>query len=208
MLTTITAGRSGKLGPVPANDLAVCVRQKNAWRGVFGQFDESPTGFAVRLQYAMAGNGTVITSPIDTAVVAGAARSLVRAASIPFPGKPSDEFLPIILQQDNFFEIWFLSAQMDPLHGVVGGDSLVQMNYAGSKELGHSKTTPMVRTVQITPGQSYQIQSSETDIPTISELIIGNSAADIVPTLTIRTIQWDWVRTRRTPGWRHVRRPL
>ena len=204
MLTTIMAGRSGKLGPVPANDLAVCVRQKNEWRGVFGQFDESSAGFAVRLQYSMTANGTIVNSPVDTAVVAGAARALVRASSIPFPGKPSDEFLPVVLPQSNFYEIWFLSAQMDPTHAIIGGDSLVQLSANGAKELGHSKSTPMVRAIQITPGQSYIIQSSETDVPTVSELIVGNAAADIVPQLTIRTIKWDWVRSHSTPGWRHV----
>ena len=206
MMTTIVAGRTGKVGAIPPNDLAVCVQQKGEWRGVFGQFDESKTGFAVHLQYSMTGNGTIVKSPIDTANVAGAARALVRASSIPFPGNPSYEFLPVILSQKTFYEIWFLSAQTDPAHAVVGGDSLIQMNADGRKELGHSKATPPVRRIEIVPSVSYVLSSSETDIPTISELMVANAATEIVTQVTVRTINWDWVRNRSAPKWRRVAR--
>ena len=204
MLTTIVAGRTGKVGTIPQSDLAICVQQNGEWRGVFGNFDDSKVGFAVHLQYSMKGNGTVVKSFVDTAVVAGAARSLVRASSIPFPGNPAHEFLPVILQQKGFFELWFLSAQMDPTNGIIGGDSLIQMAADGHKELGHSKTTPPARRIAVTPGDSYVILSSETEIPTISELIAGNAATNIVDKLTIRTMRWDWVRTRAEPKWRRI----
>ncbi|MEP6764043.1 MAG: hypothetical protein ABJB66_07015 [Gemmatimonadaceae bacterium] len=204
MLATIVAGRTGKIGAIPSGDLAICIRQKGEWRGVFGNFDESKTGFAVHLQYSMLGNGTVVKSLIDTALVAGAARALVRASSIPFPGSPAHEFLPVILQQKGFFELWFLSAQMDPTHGVIGGDSLIQLSVDGQKELGHSKSAPLARKIEVTPGEEFVIQSSETDIPTISELIAGNAAAGIVNKLTVRTLHWDWVRTRSEPKWRRI----
>ena len=204
MMQTIVAGRTGKVGVVPPNDLAICVQQKGEWRGVFGQFDESKAGFAVRLQYAMRGNGKIIREPIDTAVVAGAARSLVRASSIPFPGNPADEFLPLILQQENFNEIWFLSSKMDPAHAVVGGDSIIQMSASGVKELGHSKNTPLTRHVEAKPGETLIIESSESDVPMVSELVVGNAAADIVPEVRIRTIKYDWIRTKAAPKWRRV----
>lgn len=206
MLTTIVAGRTGKVGNIPPGDLAICIQQKGEWRGVFGNFDDSKVGFAVHLQYSMKGNGTVVKSSIDTAVVAGAARALVRASSIPFPGSPAHEFLPVILQQKGFFELWFLSAHMDPTNGIIGGDSLIQMAADGHKELGHSKATPPARKIAVTTGDSYVIQSSEAEIPTISELIAGNAAVNIVDKLTIRTTQWDWVRLRAAPKWRRVPR--
>jgi hypothetical protein len=202
MLTTIVAGRAGKVGTIPPNDLAICIQQNGQWRGVFGNFNESKTGFEVHLQYSMAGNGTVVKSSVDTNVVAGAARVLVRASSTPFPGNPAYEFLPIILAQKGFFELWFLSAQMDPTHGIIGGDSLIQMSADGRKELGHSKKAPVARKIEVAAGDESTIPSTEEDIPTVSELIAGNAAAEIVDKVIIRTYHWDWVRTRTQPKWR------
>lgn len=206
---TVGALRAGALGGVPREWSMTCVRQGREWRGVFGQLTDD--GILVRLQYAFRGargdRGVLTRDPIDTSVVNGTARALLRGLSAPLPGAGRFEFTPVPLPQDKFIEVWFLPMASTPVRAVVGGDSLIQMSADGSRELGHGRTTPPIRTVSVPlEGARWTLASSEDRLPTVSELLIAHMAIDLVPEVRVVTRQYESILTRGRPGWTHRKR--
>ena len=207
MQSTITALRTGGLGRVPTAWSITCLQQGKEWRGVFGELIDAPPGMHVHLQYAMRGNGAVVTDPVDTARVNGTARALLRGLSAPLAHSTSYEFVPIPLPQAGYVEVWFIPLPGNPTRVLVGGDSLIQMSRDGGRELGHSRTTPAVRMLAIEPaGPSYTLQSTEERVPLLSELVIARMALGLVPEVHVRTYQYDSVITRTSDAWTHTRR--
>ncbi len=207
MQSTVTALRTGELGRVPTAWSITCVQQGNEWRGVFGELTDSTRGMRVHLQYALRGNGTIVKDAIDTGRVNGTARALLRGLSAPLAHSPTTEFVPIALPQAGYVEVWFIPLPGNPTRVVIGGDSLIQMSSDGMRELGHSRTTPAVRTLAIEPnGPSYTLQSTEERVPLLSEFVIAHMALGLVPEVHIRTYQYDSVITRTSATWTHTRR--
>ena len=60
---TLAAAQKGMLGKIQVNDIAVCVKEGNEWRGVFGQFADSRAGFSVHLQVVIP-NGNITTASV------------------------------------------------------------------------------------------------------------------------------------------------
>ncbi len=203
----VAALRTGALGQVPTGWSIACVQQGREWRAVFGELTEEAPGFAVRRQWALRGDGAVVTDPVDTARAGGVARALLRGLSAPVPGRGVAEFVPLVLHQDTYTEVWFLSPPADPARVAVGGDSLIQMNKEGTRELGHSKRTPPVRTLAVpTEGARWTLASSEVTLPLLSELVVAHMAADLFPEVTVRTLRYESTWTRRSARWTHRRR--
>ena len=203
---TVTALRSGALGAVPRDWSITCIEQGREWRGVFGQLTD--VGIDVRLQYAFRdGRGIRTTDRIDTARVNGTARALLRGLSAPLPGTGTHEFTPVPLPQSTFLEVWFLPVPGDPKRVVVGGDSLIQMTSDGMRELGHSRSTPPIRTMSVALNAAlWTLESLEERIPTVSELLVARMALDLVPEVRVRSRQYESVLTRAGPSWTHRRR--
>ena len=110
----VTALRTGALGQVPTGWSIACLQQGREWRAVFGELTEEAPGFAVRRQLALRGDGAVVTDPVDTARAGGVARALLRGLSAPVPGRGVAEFVPLVLHQGTYTEVWFLSPPADP----------------------------------------------------------------------------------------------
>lgn len=199
---TVRALQTGTLGMVPRDWSITCVQQGTEWRGVFGQLTDA--SIDVRLQYAFRESGAVVTKDrIDTARVSGTARALLRGLSAPLPGGGKFEFTPVALWHDKFIEVWFLPLPSNPTRAVVGGDSLIQMSADGVRELGHGRSTPLIRTVSVPlDGPGFLLESTEERIPSVSELVVARMALDLVPEVHIRTQQVESVITRRGP-WAH-----
>lgn len=207
MQGTADALRSGQLGAVPTAWSITCVKQAGEWRGVFGDLIDSPPGIRVHLQYAFRGNGMRVTDRIDTARVSGTARALLRGLATPLARDRTTQFVPIVLWQGNFVEVWLLPLPGNPIRAVTGGDSLIQMSQDGSRELGHSRSTPPVRTFTIEPaGATYTLESREERIPLLSELVIAHMALGLVPEVRVRARQYESVLSRATGGWKHTQR--
>jgi hypothetical protein len=203
----VTALRTGALGQVPTGWSIACLQQGREWRAVFGELTEEAPGFAVRRQLALRGDGAVVTDPVDTARAGGVARALLRGLSAPVPGRGVAEFVPLVLHQGTYTEVWFLSPPADPARVAVGGDSLIQMNKEGLRELGHSKRTPPVRLVSVpTTGERWTLGSAEVTLPLLSELMVAHMAADLIPEVTVRTQRYESTWSRRTGRWTHRRR--
>ena len=199
---TVRALQAGTLGLVPRDWSITCVQQGAEWRGVFGQLTDG--GIEVRLQYAFREPGAVITKDrVDTARVNGTARALLRGLSAPLPGGGKYEFTPVALWHDKFIEVWFLPLPTNPTRAVVGGDSLIQMSADGVRELGHGRSTPLIRTVSVPlDGPGFLLESTEERIPSVSELVVARMALDLVPEVHIRTLKVESVITRRG-RWTH-----
>ena len=207
MQSTVTALRTGELGRVPTAWSITCIQQGKEWRGVFGELTDSAPGMRVHLQYAIRGSGAIVRDAVDTARVNGTARALLRGLSAPLAHSASAEFVPIALPQAGYVEVWFIPLPGNPTRVVIGGDSLIQMSSDGVRELGHSRTTPPVRTLAIEPnGPSYTLQSMEERVPLLSEFVIARMALGLVPEVHIRTYQYDSVITRTSETWTHTRR--
>jgi hypothetical protein len=203
---TLRAIKVGALGLVPREWVITCVEQKNEWRGVFVDLSSEDGTARVRKQFALRDNGKVVTDPVDTAKAAGIARALVRGTTAPTPGAGKHEFLPVPLPQKTFIEVWFLPVPQDPSRATVGGDSLIQMNADGTRELGHSRTTAPIRTIAVSPGESYALKSLEERIPLISELMLAHMALSIAPEVRVRTNQYESIFTRGDAPVKHVQR--
>lgn len=203
---TVRAIQVGALGLVPREWIITCVEQEKEWRGVL--VDMSPQdGIArVQKQFALRDNGKVVTDPIDTVRVAGIARALVRGTTAPTPGKGAYEFLPVPLPQPTFIEVWFLPVPKDPTRAVVGGDSLIQMASDGMRELGHSRSTSPIRTLTVTPGESYSLKSLEERIPLISELMLAHMALSVAPEVRVLSNQYESIFLRGSSPVKHVQR--
>lgn len=207
MQGTVDALRSGLLGNVSTAWSITCVKQGKEWRGVFGELTDSTNGMRVRVQYAFRGNGVVVKDAIDTALVGGTARALLRGLSSPLARNTKSPFVPIALSQGTFIEVWIVPVPGNPSRVVVGGDSLIQMSKDGVRELGHSRETSPIRSFAIEPkGPVYTLESGEERIPLLSELVIAHMALGMVPEVRIRTHQYESALTRTSTTWTHTKR--
>lgn len=203
---TLRAIQTGALGQVPRSWTLTCVEQGEEWRGVLAELTESEPGVRVHRQFALRGNGVVITEAVDTAKVAGLARALVRGVTAPLPGGGQYEYLPVPLQQPTFIELWYLPVPTNPSRAVVGGDSLIQLSPDGTRELGHSRVSPPIRTFSVVPGASYLLVSREERIPLLSELMVAHMALSVAPDVRVRTVQYESIFSRSSNAVKHVRR--
>ena len=203
---TLRAMQMGALGLVPREWVLTCVEQGSEWRGVFVDLAGNDGTARVQKQFALRDNGKVVSDPVDTAKVVGVARALVRGTTAPLPGKGQHEFLPVPLPHATFIEVWFLPVPSDPARAVVGGDSLIQMNVDGTRELGHSRSTSPIRTLSVTAGPSYSLKSLEERIPLISELMLAHMALSVAPEVRVLSNQYESVFTRGTGPVKHVQR--
>ena len=206
MEMTVNALRTGALGNVSRDWSITCIEQGTEWRGVFGQLTDS--AIDVKLQLAIRGKvGVRTTAPVDTARVSGLARALLRGLAAPLPGGGKYEFTPVPIAQDKFIEVWFLPVPSDPTKAIVGGDSLIQMNAEGGRELGHGRNTPPIRAAPVPlTSATWTIESLEERIPTVSELMVARMSIDLVPEVHVRTRQYDSMLRRGTSAWTHTRR--
>jgi len=204
MQATVNALRAGVLGQVPRDWSIACIEQAGEWRGVFGSLRDGTID--VKRQFALRGaSGVLTTDPVDTARVNGSARALLRGLSAPLPGAGRYEFTPVPLVQDKFVEVWFLPVPSGLSNAIVGGDSLIQMSSDGVRELGHGRSTPVVRALSVPEGmRSWSLKSVEERIPNVSELVLAHHALARVPEIRVQTYQYESVLTRR--GWTHRRK--
>ena len=203
---TVRGVQSGLLGQVPRAWLMSCVQQGEEWRGVFAELSEEAPGIKVRAQFAVRGTGMPVRDAIDTVKVNGVMRAMLRGITAPLPGGGKYQFMPVPLPQKTFIEVWFLPVPTTPAAAVVGGDSLIQMSLDGTRELGHSRTSPPVRTVQVTSGSEYLLRSTEERIPLLSELMVAHMALSVANDVRVRTYQIESVFTRGLRTVRHVTR--
>lgn len=212
---TVNALRAGALGGVERGWSLTCMKQKNEWRGIFGELTDTPPGMRVKVQYAMrnAGptsntrSGMVVRDPVDTALASGTARALLRGLAATTPGNGLGQFVPVTLAQKNFIEVWFVPSANSPERAVVGGDSLIQMSSDGMRELGHASSTPKMRVVSIpVGGTTYTLESSEVTMPLLTELMLAHLTIDVLPEVRVRTREYDVILTRSTRKWTFVKR--
>ncbi len=204
--TTLRGVQTGLLGQVPRAWLMSCVQQGTEWRGVFAELTDEAPGIKVHAQFAVRGTGMAVRDPIDTVKVSGVVRAMLRGISAPLPGGGKYQFMPVPLPQKTFIELWFLPVPTTPAAAVVGGDSLIQMSLDGTRELGHSRASPPVRMVEVTPGAEYLLKSTEERIPLLSELMVAHMALSIANDVRVRTYQMESVFTRGLGTVRHVTR--
>lgn len=198
---TMGAVEAGFMGRVPRAWLLVCVEQNDEWRGVFTESADDAGGLRVMGQFSMK-DGRPTTASIDTNRVVSAARSLIRGISAPVPGSGKFEHIPLVLPQDGYNEVWFLPMPNNPSRVVVGGDSLIQMTADGVRELGHSRSTPAIRTFAIDRAAgSLLLESTEDRVPLLSELMVAHLALDGKERVVVRTKQYEstFSRGSRTP---------
>ena len=203
---SVRAIQGGALGQVPRGWNLTCVEHKGEWRGVLSELTEDAPGARIHRQFALRGTGVVVNDPIDTAMVAGLARALLRGLDSPLPGAGRYEYLPVPLRQPTFIELWYLPVPSVPARAVVGGDSLIQLSIDGTRELGHSRSTPPIRTFSVEPGSSYLLASNEERIPLLSELMVAHMALSVAPDVRVRTTQYESVFSRSSTAVKHVRR--
>ncbi|WP_310570570.1 hypothetical protein [Gemmatimonas sp.] len=212
---TVNALRAGALGGVERGWSLTCIKQKNEWRGIFGELTDTPPGMQVKVQFALRNpgptpdsrSGMVVRDPVDTVLASGTARALLRGLAATAPGNGLGQFVPVALAQKNFTEVWFVPSANRPERAVVGGDSLIQMSSDGMRELGHASSTPKMRVVSIPMGGStYTLESSEDRIPLLTELMLARLAIDVLPEVRVRTREYDAILTRSTKKWTFVKR--
>ena len=212
---TVNALRTGALGAVEKGWSLTCIKQKNEWRGIFGQLIDTPPGMRVKVQFALRNSGltpnsrsgVVVRDPVDTALAGGTARALLRGLAAPLPGNGLGRFVPVALAQKSFTEVWFVPSANSPERAVVGGDSLIQLSKDGTRELGHASSAPKVRVLSIPMGSStYTLESGDAAVPLLTELMVAHLAIDIVPEVRVRTRDYDAILTRSTQKWTFVKR--
>ena len=212
---TVNALRAGALGGVERGWSLTCIKQKNEWRGIFGELIDGPPGMRVKVQFALRNpgptpntrSGMVVRDPVDTAMASGTARALLRGLAATAPDNGLGQFVPVTLSQKNFTEVWFVPSANSPERAVIGGDSLIQMSRDGMRELGHASSTPKMRVVSIpVGGTTYTLESSEVRIPLLTELMLAHLAIDVLPEVRVRTREYDAILTRATRKWTFVKR--
>jgi len=205
--STLAAQRAGSLGPIPPEWTLTCVKQGAEWRGVFTEPFDGGRFVAVKMQFAMRAGGSggaLVRTPVDTSTVVATARALARGFSVPRPGTIAEEFVPIPLHQGSFIEVWFLSLTTDPSRVTVGGDSLIQMERDGSRELGHTSKSPAKRLLALpTSGKEFVLESSEEQLPLLSELVTARMAAELVPTVRVLTKRFESTWISAQGSWIH-----
>jgi len=204
--TTLRGVQTGLLGRVPRAWLMTCVQQGEEWRGVFSELTVEEPGIKVHAQFAVRGTGMAVRDPVDTARVAGLTRAMLRGVAAPMPGAGTHQYMPVPLPQKTFIEVWFVPVPSSPSTAVVGGDSLIQMSLDGTRELGHSRTTPPIRTLAVTTGTEYLLKSTEERIPLLSELMVAHMALSLSPDVRVRTYQMESIFTRGVTAVRHETR--
>ena len=212
---TVNALRAGALGGVERGWSLTCIKQKNEWRGIFGELIDGPPGMRVKVQFALRNpgptpntrSGMVVRDAVDTVLASGTARALLRGLAATAPGNGLGQFVPVTLSQKNFTEVWFVPSANSPERAVIGGDSLIQMSSDGMRELGHASSTPKMRVVSIpVGGTTYTLESSEERIPLLTELMLAHLAIDLLPEVRVRTREYDAILTRSTRTWTFVKR--
>lgn len=206
---TVGAMRAGSMGTVPEVWELACVHlSRSDWRGVYAEITATGAGAAVRAQYALRTDGRsgVVQEAIDTTLVGAVLRAQRRALSVPLPGRGTTPFVPVILPQETFMEIYFLPSPMANGRVIVGGDSIIQMTKDGIRELGHSRTSPALRTLDGPPPRSrtMTITSSEDRVPLVSELFAARELLSVVPEVRVRTKSHESVITRVRGTWVHT----
>ena len=71
---TVNALRAGTLGGVERGWSLTCIKQRNEWRGIFGELIDTPPGMRVKVQFALrtpgptpkTRRGMVVRDPVDT----------------------------------------------------------------------------------------------------------------------------------------------
>ena len=212
---TVNALRAGTLGGVERGWSLTCIKQRNEWRGIFGELIDTPPGMRVKVQFALrtpgptpkTRRGMVVRDPVDTVLASGTARALLRGLAAPAPGNGLGQFVPVTLAQKTFTEVWFVPSANTPERAVVGGDSLIQMSSDGMRELGHASSTPKMRVLSVpVGGTTYTLESSEVRIPLLTELMLAHLAIDVVREVRVRTREYDAILTRATRQWTFVKR--
>ena len=212
---TVNALRAGVLGNVERGWSVTCLKQNNEWRGIFGELTDAAPGMRVKVQFAMRTpgptpdrrSGMVVRDPVDTVLASATARALLRGLSAPAPGDGLGQFVPVTLPQKGFTEVWFIPSANRPERAVVGGDSLIQMSTDGTRELGHSGSTPRLRVLSLPTGATtYTLESSEVTTPLLTELMLAHLAIDLLPEVRVRTREYDAILTRFTRQWTFVKR--
>lgn len=203
---TLRGVQSGLLGQVPRAWLMTCVQQGEEWRGVFSELTEQAPGITVHAQFAVRSTGMAVRDPVDTALVAGVTRAMLRGVAAPMPGAGTHQYMPVPLPQKTFIEVWFVPVPTSPSTAVVGGDSLIQMSIDGTRELGHSRAAPPIRTLAVTSGTEYLLKSTEERIPLLSELMVAHMALSLSPEVRVRTYQMESIFARGATPVRHETR--
>lgn len=201
MNSTVAAGESGLLGKLPEGALIVCVKERNEWRGLVGMLDDERTKFTVSSQFALRGPGMRVTEAIDTTKAAAVARGMIRGISVPAPGGSRYSFTPVPLLFQSFVEVWFMPVQSNASRFIVGGDSVIQMTADGRREQGHSSKAPSIRELPMPSGSRFVIESTEQEIPLISELLAARLALLRVPEVQVRTKKVDYLLSNATRKW-------
>lgn len=205
-VTTSAAGR-GAFGKLPSQWSLICLEQGGEWRGVYGELGRGAV--AVQLQFALRGkNGALTRKFVDTTRVRSTLLALRHGESAPLPGAGKYQFTPVAFARSDFVELWFLPVPVDSSRVIIGGDSLIQMSADGGRELGHGLKTPPIRELPLTRSKAmWKIESSEERIPTVSELAAAHRALALVPSVMVRTRQYESVLKRGERRWSHRRPP-
>lgn len=206
MNTTIASAQQGMLGSIPENALVVCIKQKNEWRGVFGTLDADRITFAVLGQVAIRGVAIKTTEALDTAASAAVARAMMRGAVSPTRGSSTISFTMVPLRLETFLEVWFMPVQNSATRMYVGGDSVIQMTPDGRREQGHTTKAPAVREVPMAGGNVFVLESTEEEVPLISELMAARLSLLRVPEVRVRTKKYESVLSNATRKWVHTPR--
>lgn len=208
---TVGAMRAGTMGTLPELWELACVHVDTEWRGVYAEITATGAGAAVRAQYALRTDGRsgVVQDAIDTTLVGAVLRAQRRALSVPLPGRGTTPFVPVILPQNTFMEIYFLPSPLANGRVTVGGDSIIQMSKDGIRELGHSRASPALRTLDGPPPRSRTVTltSSEERVPLVSELFAARELLSVVPEVRVRTKSHESVITRVRGTWVHTLLP-
>jgi hypothetical protein len=202
MESTLRATRAGVLGVIAPDWKIVCVQEGKEWRGVVAELRPIASGAVVHAQYALRGAGQPVRDPVDTALVAALARAMVRGNSVPAPGGAVATFLPAVLHQRTFVEVWFVPAP-NAARLVVGGDSVIQMTADGVRELGHSSKSPPPRLLAAPTvvGNVATIQSIEDKLPLVSEFVAARTLLVRHPTVKLRSNWYEFTLSRSTDTW-------
>lgn len=208
MNNTVAAAQDGILGAIPDGALVVCVREKDEWRGVFGMLDKDRANFRIVAQLALRGlTGVRTTAAVDTMRASAAVRAMLRGhEAVTLRNKGRYEFTPVPLQLGTFVEVWFMPVQNNASKLLVGGDSLIQMTADGRREQGHFSKAAPVREVPMPTGAAFVLQSTEDEIPLVSELMAARLALLRVPEVRIVTKRYTSVLSNATRKWKHTAR--
>jgi len=213
---TVGAVRAGLVGTIASTWELACVNTGREWRGVYGEITAGMPGAAVRVQVAARGAAgaavrgvAVVTDEVDTTLVGAVLRAQRRGASVPLRGRDVTPFVPVVLPQENIMEVWFLPLPGTAGRVAVGGDSVIQMAKDGSRELGHSRSSPAIRfvTAPAANARTLTIASVEERIPLVSELFAARELLTQVPEVRVRTRQFESVLTRARGTWVHTALP-